>query len=207
MSSPGVQPTNVSASGELEASQVWDEWGRITRFLESARLAFAREQNLWTSLEIKDPEEVQLSATNGHGTYKVALAKHLTAVQDEDILLGSVLIHSYALAESAAAQRLRADARHFGGIEDWGARLLATTQSTWDSLRDGRAGAVEVGVVRNAYAHGARIMSQSAKHRLRVAGGAHSSNGDPVMLDYPTLKVFRGRLRNLMVTGGIGQCR
>ena len=205
--SRSVQPTNVSANGEVEPSPVWEEWGRITRFLESARLAFARERNLWTSLEIKDAEEVKLSAANGHGTYRVSLAKHLTAVQDEDILLGSVLIHSYALAESAAAQRLRADARDFGGIEDWGARLLATRQSTWDSLRDGLAGAVEVAVVRNAYAHGTRRIGQSARHRLHLAGSTRSSNGDAVTLDYPTLKLFRGRIRNLMDIGGIDQGR
>ena len=78
------------------------------------------------------------------------------------MLLASVLIHSYALAEDAAAERLGGDARDFGGIEDWGARPLATTGSAWDSLKEGRAGAVEVSVVRNAYAHGGRRIDEAA---------------------------------------------
>ena len=48
------------------------------------------------------------------------------AVQDEDTLYASVLLHSYALVETAVADRLGADARDFGGIEDWGARLAAS---------------------------------------------------------------------------------
>lgn len=56
---------------------VWDEWGRITRFLEGARLAFARESDLWTSLQIKDP--VKLSVSTGQGTYEVKVGDHLEA--------------------------------------------------------------------------------------------------------------------------------
>lgn len=189
--SPGVAP-------------VWSEWGRLTRFLESARLAFARERNLWASLELRSAEDVRLSAASKHGIYKVALTQHLAAVRDEETLFASVLIHSYALAETAAAERLRGDARDFGGIEDWGTRLLATTSSTWDSLNEGVAGAVEVAVVRNAYAHGARRVDELAANRLRAVGKTQPKAGDLVVLDYPTLKVLRGRLRALMSHGGIG---
>jgi hypothetical protein len=58
------------------------------------------------------------------------LTQHLAAVRDEETLLASVLMRSYAFAETAAAERLCCDARDFGGIEDWGTRLLATTGST-----------------------------------------------------------------------------
>ncbi len=184
---------------------IWSEWGRLTRFLESARLAFARERNLWASLELRSAEDVRLSAATTHGIYKVALTQHLAAVRDEETLFASVLIHSYALAETAAAERLRGDARDFGGIEDWGTRLLATTSSTWDSLNEGVAGAVEVAVVRNAYAHGARRVDVLAANRLRAVGKTQPKAGDLVVLDYPTLKVFRGRLRSLMSHGGIGR--
>jgi len=43
---------------------LFDEWGRITRFLESARLPFARERNLWTSLEIATTDDVQSRSAN-----------------------------------------------------------------------------------------------------------------------------------------------
>ena len=131
--------------------------------------------------------------------------QHLDAVRDEETLFASVLIHSYALAESAAAERLGGDARDFGGIEDWGARLLATTGSTWAALKDGRAGVVEVAVFRNAYAHGGRRIDESAASRLRAVGVTSPTRGDLVALDYPTVKAFRGRLRMLMDAGGIGQ--
>ena len=185
-----------ASSDECEMAPVWSEWGRLTRFLESARLAFARESNLWTSLELRSADEVKLSAATPHGTYKVGLQQHLDAVRDEEMLLASVLIHSYALAETAAAERLGGDARDFGGIEDWGTRLLATTGSTWDALKEGLAGAVEVAVVRNAYAHGGRRIDESAANRLRAVGMTSPARGDLVVLDYPTVKVFRGRLRD-----------
>ena len=190
---------------ERKLAPVWIEWRRLTRFLESARLAFARESNLWTSLELRSAEAVKLSAATAHGTYKVSLKQHLDAVGDEEMLLASVLIHSYALAETAAAERLGGDARDFGGIEDWGTRLLATTGSTWDSLKEGLAGAVEVAVVRNAYAHGGRRIDEAAANRLQAVGMTSPARGDLVTLDYPTVKVFRGRLRALMDLGGVGR--
>ena len=107
-------------SDDCELAPAWHEWRRLTRFLESARLAFARESNLWTSLELRSADEVRLSAATPRGTYKIGLQQHLDAVRDEEMLLASVLIHSYALAETAAAERLGGDARDFGGIEDWG---------------------------------------------------------------------------------------
>jgi hypothetical protein len=203
-SSPAPRVALAAVKEEHGAPAVWNEWRRITRFLESARIAFARERNLWTSLEIESAEDVKLSATTGHGAYRVPLTGHLAAVQDEDTLFGSVLIHSYALAEAAAAERLAADARDFGGIEDWGTRLLATTGETWSSVKGGRTGCVEVAVVRNAYAHGVRRIDRAAANRLRAAGITFPGEDDAVTLDYATLKAFRGRLRSLLGVGGIG---
>jgi hypothetical protein len=202
----GVKPlvAPVALNGEAALAPIWDEWGRLTRFLESARLAFARERSLWASLELCSAEDIKLSAASAHGTYRVALNQHLAAVSDEETLLASVLIHSYALAESAAARRLGGEARDYGGIEDWGARLLATTDTTWNALAGGIAGAVEVSVVRNAYAHGGRRIDQAAVRRLHAVGRTHPRVRDPVTLDYATLRVFRGRLRALLGLGGVG---
>jgi hypothetical protein len=197
-----VHPTS---SDDCELAPVWREWRRLTRFLESARVAFARESNLWISLELRSADEVKLSAATPHGSYKVGLQQHLEAVRDEEMLFASVLIHSYALAETAAAERLGSDARDFGGIEDWGTRLLATTGSTWGALKEGVAGAVEVAVVRNAYAHGSRRVDESAARRLRAVGMTSPALGDLIVLDYTTVKVFRGRLRTLMDRGGVGR--
>ena len=196
---------HAARSDEPGLAPVWSEWGRLTRFLESARLAFARESNLWTTLELRSAEKVKLSAATAHGTYRVGLGQHLEAVRDEEVLFASVLIHSYALAEAAAAERLGCDARDFGGIENWGKRLLATTGATWESIKGGRAGAVEVAVVRNAYAHGGRRIDEHAAKRLEAVGMTSPTRGDLVALDYPTVRVFRGRLRALISLGEVGR--
>src|SRR3954467_13895773 len=98
----GVKPLVVVpsvSSTDCELAPVWREWRRLTRFLESARLAFARESDLWTSLQLRSTDEVKLSAATPRGTYNVGVRQHLEAVRDEEMLLASVLIHSYALAE------------------------------------------------------------------------------------------------------------
>lgn len=41
-------------------SSLWDTWAELTRFLESARLAFARERALWESLELANREQAKL---------------------------------------------------------------------------------------------------------------------------------------------------
>jgi hypothetical protein len=83
-------------------------------------LAFDRERTLWTSLGIDEAEHVRISAPADQGYYNVTVPQHIDAVEDAETLHGSVLVHSYALAEPAAAARLSIDPRSFGGIEDWG---------------------------------------------------------------------------------------
>ena len=49
--------------------RLWEEWAGITRFLESTRLAFARETTLWKGLELDaPPEEVRISVSVGTGS-------------------------------------------------------------------------------------------------------------------------------------------
>lgn len=183
----------------------YDEWGRITRFLESARLAFARERGLWASLEIRDSDAVQLAAPAGQGEYRVSLDRHIAAVSDEETLLASVLVHSYALAESAASDRLGIDSREFGGIEDWGERLLNTTGSPWSEVKDERSGAVEVAVIRNVFAHGTRAIDEASAERLAAAGAPAREVGSTVNLTYVELREYRSRLLSLLRLGGVGR--
>jgi hypothetical protein len=189
------------------ATPLWSEWRRVTRFLESARLAFAREQGLWQSLEIASPAAVQLVAPRGSagGTYSVALDDHLKALADEETLMASVLIHSYALAESAATSLLGLDPRHTGGIESWGASLLRNKGTDWQDVLHGKAGMVEVAVVRDVYAHGSRTVDGTAASRLAAAASPDPpalTSGSVVMLDHPTVCVYRDRLRSLLRLGG-----
>ncbi len=184
-----------------KAEDAWDEWRRITRFLESARLAFDREADLWGSLQIAD--DTQISVSTGKGIFEVDVGTHRAAVGDVETLFASVLIHSYALAESAASDHLGRDSRSFGGIEDWGGRLLKAAGSEWEKVMDGEVGAVEVAVVRDAFAHGAREVDARAAARLAKLGLKSRPSGSRVSLDYETLQEYRARLRSLLRSGGI----
>jgi hypothetical protein len=159
-----MEAARVLSAVPTPMASVHDEWDRLTRFLESARFAFVRERAYWDG--VVDPAQVRVESTAHQASYRVSLAEHLAAVDDAEMLHASVLIHSYALAESAAAARLAADARTFAGIEDWGARLLEAAGRDWSDVKGGLAGAAEVAVVRNAFAHGARAIDAKAHARL-----------------------------------------
>lgn len=187
-----------------DSSTLWREWGLLTRFLESARLAFARERSLWHSLELHNRSAVKISAPTGPGHYKVPLDAHISVMDDEETLYASVLIHSYALAEAAARSHIGLTPRQASGIEEWGTRLLAAQGRSWaDGVLDGHAGAVEVAVVRNAFAHGTRVIDEHAARRLQKAGAPERVLGDAVNLSYQELRLFRERLRSLLNTGGL----
>ncbi|HET6292900.1 MAG TPA: hypothetical protein VFG33_05985 [Kribbella sp.] len=182
---------------------VWTEWGALTRFLQSARLAFARERSLWHSLELADPDAVMITSMNGASRYEVSLSQHVSAVDDEVTLHASVLIHYYALAEAAACAHLSIDARNAGGIEAWGNQLLIANGRDWSDVLDGRAGAVELAVVRNAFAHGTRLVSDSGATRLSAAGSPPRLACDPVTLTYQEVILYRDRLKSLLRSGAV----
>jgi hypothetical protein len=113
-----------------------------------------------------------------------------------------VLLHSYALAETAAANRLAMNSRAFRGIEDWGARLLSANGRDWINVSGGLAGAVEIAVRRNAFAHGSRTLDAEAQARLLDAGAKPRPVGSRFTLTYAALRKFRARLLSLLSAGG-----
>jgi len=188
----------VSATAAPSAPWPYDAWGRITRFLESGRLAFAREHELWSTLEIDQADEVVISVRKPQGLYKVRLQQHLDAIKDEQTFHAAVLVQSYALVESAAAERLDVDARTFNGIEHWGHELLTHAATDWSAVKGGQAGAVTTAVVRNAVAHGERTISARAAKRLSAAGIRGVPKGTPISLTYDELTEHRARLLSLL---------
>lgn len=135
------------------AAPVFEEWGRITKFLESA-LAFARERNLWTSLEIATNDDVRLSAPAGHGVYKVRLSQHLAAVRDDEILLRRF---------SCISMRSRSSRR---------AIVSAWPRVPWAALKIGARGCSprpESGGTTSAAIRPALLRSPSCETRLRTA--------------------------------------
>ena len=119
-------------------------------------------------------------------------------MSDQTILHAAVLIHSYALAESVGAIRLGVDARELHGVEEWGSQLLALNSKTWSQVRGGKAGAVEVAVIRNAFAHGTRRIDGLGARRLAVNGAPERHPGSPLSLPYEDLREYRDRLRSLL---------
>src|SRR5690348_674845 len=117
-------------------SSHWDAWAELTRFLESARLAFARERALWQSLELANRDQAKIKVKVGNGWYKTRLDQHVEAVLNEEMLYASVLIHTYALAESATLDALGLS-RAPGGIETWGAQLLEKAGADWANVQGG----------------------------------------------------------------------
>lgn len=114
-----------------------------------------------------------------------------------------MLIHSYALTEAAVCDRLGLDSRSAGGIEKWAAALLAANGRSWADVFDGEVGAVEVAVIRNAFAHGSRLVDSAGEARLRKVGSTLYSAGDRVVLSYDQLCKLRVRLRSVLRYGGI----
>ena len=83
-----------------------------------------------------------------------------------------------------------------------GARLLRLNGRDWSDVKGGLAGAVEVAVARNAFAHGARTIDASAQSRLLAAGARTRPPGSRVTLTYAEEK-FRARLLSLLNEDGI----
>jgi hypothetical protein len=184
------------------AAALWDEWGRVTRYLNGARIAFAREADLWDSLQIQAKKDVVLEVKRGGGTFKAKLDQHLQAMKDEEMLLTSVLIHSYALSEAGAADKLGMDIRQMG-IEEWGKRLLRANDKGWSAVTGGLGGAVEVSVIRNVLAHGRRTIDQRAENRLRAVRMNSRPNGSAITLTFDDVETYRARLRSVLRTAGI----
>lgn len=195
------QVTQTSSSAE---KQIWDEWKRITRFLESARIAFAREEVLWRTLEVGDRKSLLLTTSEGKSRYSVKLDDHLRTIRDHDVLFALVLGATYALAESYGRLKLDLsdDDDLSGGVEAWGGKLLAATGHSWGDVLDGLAGIVEVSAVRNAYAHGARAVNQKIVNRFVAHGLACPwALEDRIDLPYEKVETYRARIKSLMRFG------
>ena len=183
---------------------IWNEWGRITRFHESARLALVREQRLWNELQLDNAEDATIRVENGDRTYQATVAQHRRAVSDEQLLSASVLIYSYALAEAAAEDLLGPGTTASSGIEYWGESLLMRAGNSWHTVEGGKAGVVEVAIVRNAVAHGYSTYSASSVARLAQIG--HTPNwqaGDLLRLDYDSTLQYRAWLKSLLRNGRV----
>jgi hypothetical protein len=185
-----------------EPAQLWAEWKRITRFLNSTQVALARERMLWESLELDRTADTRLHVPADRGEYVVRLDEHLESLSHLTTLYAAVLIQSYAVAEAAACDQIGIDQRGAGGIEEWGRALLAQNGRSWVDVHGGLSGIVEVAVARNAFAHAAHTVDAKAAARLSLSGSTRWSNGDQLDLRAQDVIEFRARIRSLLRFGG-----
>lgn len=170
----------------------------------STRVAIARERAFWEQLDFTNRSTLKIKAYVGETRYPIRLVDHVGALDDEGTLMSATLVLSYALAEAAALERLDLESRSVAGIEDWGGRLLRASGREWLDVTEGRAGAVEVGVVRNLIVHGQVAVDQKNLTRLESAGSEAFRLGDAIDLTYERVVTYRARLRSLLTVGGIG---
>lgn len=183
----------------------YSEWARLTRFVESGRLAFAHERERAQALQVDSSPAPRIKVSKpGGGEYRMSLARHLQALEDEHTFHAAVLVHSYALLESAAAAWLQLDQRRIGPIEDWGTALLAQAKTDWSAVDGGLVGAVEVAVYRNAVAHGEQWITAAVALRLHNAGSTEPLQDLPITLDYEHLARMRTRMVELLNAGQVG---
>ena len=185
---------------------MWDQWKRTTQFVNSARLALSRESLLWSSLEIADETTARLRSQFGRSEYEVRLDEHRKALADEDILCAMALLHSYAIAESAVAEKLGKETDEIGQIEVWGQKILDAASKDWSDVMDGKAGIVELTVYRNAIAHGSKSFEARHVNRMRnVPSTPTWKEGDVISMNHDLLKTFRARLKSLLRRGEVKQ--
>jgi hypothetical protein len=184
---------------------IWDEWGRVTRFVESSRYTLMTVAGRFDELQALTPIPGTIEIELPGSRYQVTFAQHSQALSDWWCLHSSCLLLYYALAESAAAAALGCDdLQGFNGVEDWAGRLLERAGTTWASDVD-RIGIVEVGVVRNLIAHGERTYTERAVARLNAAGMDPTPRvGDPIRLGLEEFASYRSCLRGLLNRGGLG---
>lgn len=177
---------------------LWNEWGSLTRLLKSARIAFEREKNLWETLELAAPEKAIIHIKTPPSAYTVKLEQHKAILSDETIFCSSLLVYSYALIEDCAATILAQHQKTLGGgIEQWGEFLLSLTQNSWDKVKGGKVGIVEVSVLRNAIAHGSHSYSRECVNRLKGIGFEPlPTEGQQFQITYDLLNEYRSRLKS-----------
>lgn len=188
----------------LTVQEVWDEWKRLTRFLESSKIAFQRELAIWRGLEVPDLGSVRINTQNGASRFSVTVNEHIDTLRDEQLLYFVVLTYSYSLCERYARVKLGLGEgdRLPGGIENWGENLLRQTNNAWSDVLGGRAGLIEVAVARNFISHGSQVVGQSTLNRFNVAREPSPWQlGDTVWLDYDKVEDYRSRLKSLMRIG------
>ncbi|WP_421176306.1 hypothetical protein [Aeromonas jandaei] len=199
---------------------VWTSWKELTQFLALSDHVLISQHEQWRQLPIPNKPAIKILRQDGPYKFETDGETYEKILADRHVLASVVLLNSYALVESAvrqiyellisdlsvntplltqirAAQTSITDTVKNGGIEAWGTRILTDLGRNWSYVETGKAGLVEVAIVRNAIAHGEANVTQSMVNRVNAVGGSLPWNiGSPIKLDIARVKEYRHRLRS-----------
>jgi len=165
------------------------------------QIAFKKESKYWSAFQLNDQISTKLSVINSSkGNFSTNIQDYLKSITDDEMVISIGIIYSYAIAEAAAEDIL---GTVDGGIESWGEKLLAKNQKNWSAVMGGKAGLVEVSVIRNILAHGSLEFDQRSINRLKSVNyqGPYKL-GDKLALKFLDLEEYRSRIRSLFRFAG-----
>jgi len=201
------------------SAPMWREWKKLTRLQWSGRIAFNTEVGRWSNTFIKDHDKLTISTSEAGGKYELPLDGHLETLRDETAFCGLILARSYSLLENhsklikyvaqnelwsvvgceiSEEQQDLVDAIELGGgIEVWSAHIMDLVKQDWEQVYGGKAGLVEISIVRNSLLHGYLCASPYLLDKARKRGCVLPFGvGEQISIDFATLHEYRGRIRS-----------
>ncbi len=118
----------------------------------------------------------------------VRYAEFVTSTGDYELVRRPLSIAEIEMIESHLLK---------GGVEAWADVIIKKLKQNWSDVYGGKAGLVEVSLMRNAIAHGVRSMNQSMLDAAVARSAALPFQaGQAITISFELLNEYRGRLRS-----------
>jgi len=205
--------------GAWTQAPVWNEWRELTRLQWSGRIAFETELEKWQSPHLADTEKVSIVISDCGANYKTSLENHVKTISDHSLFCSLIFLRSYSLMEGHAKlvkfivdqqrwrlledemteeERNQIDAIWLNNaIENWSDELMTQTGQPWSEIYKGKAGLVEMSIIRNAFMHGySRVSQELLDKAARRASSLPFKADENLRMDFALLHEYRGRLRS-----------
>ena len=194
----------------------WEEWGAITRIHGSAMVAFDHSMLV---MQRQIVAEVELVHSESGSAFKTLAVDHLSRITHGNDLHKMALLRYYSAFETfvrfaefvtttgnfdfvsrpLAISEIEMIESHLlkGGVEAWADVSIRKLKQNWVDVYGGKAGLVEVSLLRNAIAHGVRSMNQSMLDAAVARSAALPFQaGQAITISFELLNEYRGRLRS-----------
>lgn len=159
---------------------IWKQWGELTAYHNALDVACDWYSALWSLVPIEEIDKTQVVRRRDVSEFTRNTGEFRKLLDDRLPLANLIFLSSYALFETyctdaferlSAASKAPVSADYLtGGIECWTDRLLKLSGRNWSAVKCGRAGILEVGLVRNSLAHGAKAFSVKDVARFTAIG-------------------------------------